>query len=350
MGKTKQRKVGAAVAAIALVGGLMVVAAGPAAAATVVVNPGQSIQAAVDGAPAGSTILVRPGDYFETVTITKSNTRLQGSGAGSTRLFPPANAGGPCAFGPDFVQGICAVGDINFDTFEVITPVRNVSVSGFTVSGFSGSGVFILGGSGITVENTRLVDNGEYGYFALETTGQRVLNNFAAGNAEAGIYIGESPNANATVRGNTAHDNGEGIFIRSASKGTISNNEIHHNCIGIFFLNAPASPTQWSVTGNTISENNRVCTSDDPEDPALDGIGILMLGGHQITISGNTVDDNHAAALPGGGIVLGPGSSGNAVFANNAHGNTPADIVNIGGRNAIVGNRCDTSIPPGLCR
>src|SRR5262245_57389078 len=53
----------------------------PAAAATVVVRPGESIQAAVDGAAPGSTVVVLPGTYHEpgsphAVAVTKDGIRL----------------------------------------------------------------------------------------------------------------------------------------------------------------------------------------------------------------------------------------------------------------------------------
>jgi DNA-binding NarL/FixJ family response regulator len=39
---------------------------------TLTVNPGESIQAAVDSAPSGATIVVMPGTYSEFVTISKT--------------------------------------------------------------------------------------------------------------------------------------------------------------------------------------------------------------------------------------------------------------------------------------
>ena len=44
--------------------------------ATIIVNPGGSIQAAVNGAASGDTILVNPGTYTEQVTINKNLTLM----------------------------------------------------------------------------------------------------------------------------------------------------------------------------------------------------------------------------------------------------------------------------------
>ena len=53
----------------------------PAFAATIVVNPGDSIQAAVNAASAGDTIVISAGTYAEDVTVNKALT-FQGANVG----------------------------------------------------------------------------------------------------------------------------------------------------------------------------------------------------------------------------------------------------------------------------
>ena len=66
-----------------------VVFASPAGAAgAVIVHPGESIQAAVDAAAPGTTIIVQRGTYAENVEITTDGIKLLGNGA---TLVPPAN-------------------------------------------------------------------------------------------------------------------------------------------------------------------------------------------------------------------------------------------------------------------
>src|SRR5260370_8668999 len=66
-------------------------AAAGSASATIVVGPGQSIQAAVDSASPGDTVLVRPGVYRQSVQIRTDGITLRGSGdfRGGTVLVPP---------------------------------------------------------------------------------------------------------------------------------------------------------------------------------------------------------------------------------------------------------------------
>lgn len=48
---------------------------------TIVVRPGQSIQAAVNRANPGDTILIKPGVYHQSVQIRTDDITLRGSGA-----------------------------------------------------------------------------------------------------------------------------------------------------------------------------------------------------------------------------------------------------------------------------
>jgi parallel beta-helix repeat protein len=352
---TFRRKAAAALISSGMVAGALVAQAAPAGAATFTVKPGQSIQAAINAAPPGSTIVVKPGTYRENVTIAKNNIKLQGT-PGQTILKPPAGAPtGGCAFpgdgGANENSGICVIGDFDFSTFTLITPVSGVSVTGFTVKNFPNQGIFVVGAENTTVQNDVLTNNGAYGVFANTSTGTRILDNTASGSGEAGLYVGDSPSAQAVVKNNTVFNNGFGIFIRSASSGSIVANNAHDNCLGILFLEAPNSPTNWVATGNQVNHNNNSCPAGD-DAPPISGGGIVVLGGHQIVIQANTVNDNRPSgpSFVSGGIVLIAGSSNNQIVGNTAHGNVPADLIDqSAASNTFRANDCDTSIPGGLC-
>jgi len=357
---TIRRKAAATLISSGLVAGAFVAQAAPAGAATFTVRPGQSIQAAVDAAPRGSTINVLPGTYRESVGITKDGITLHGSGSGTTVLVPAAQPDGPCVFpsdqpgGPPDVAGICVVGNVDTSMFptRVISPVRGVRVTGFTVKNFPGEGIFVIGGQGTTVQGNRLVNNGGYGVYANSSTTTSILANTASGSGEAGIYVGDSPDARAVIMGNTVFDNQFGVFIRSSSNGSISSNVARDNCLGILFLSEPDTDRNWVASSNQVNHNNKLCPGGE-ESPPLAGIGILVFNGQHITIQANTVNDNNPGANPSfvsGGIVLFAGSSGNIVVANNAHRNVPADLIDqSGASNRFSANNCDTSIPGGLC-
>src|SRR6266498_3626025 len=73
---------------IALISGT---AASASPSRTIVVRPGQSIQAAVDRAHPGDTVLVKRGIYHQSVQIRKDGITLRGSGDfyGGTVIVPP---------------------------------------------------------------------------------------------------------------------------------------------------------------------------------------------------------------------------------------------------------------------
>src|SRR2546421_11428070 len=112
-----------AVAALA-----MIAVAVPAQAKTIDVMPGQSIQAAIDSASPGDTIVVHPGTYHENVLVNKNNVTLRGSGASSegTVLLPPKNP--PKGFRGQ--NGIAVYKKVDFSKNKVIEKSRGVRVSG----------------------------------------------------------------------------------------------------------------------------------------------------------------------------------------------------------------------------
>lgn len=158
-----------------------------------IVGPGESIQKAINAANPGDTIIVS-GVHHEDVVIRKNGISLLGHDA---VVEPPTRVGSPC--GP---SGICISGDVNFDTGKVRAYVKDVRIGGFTVKNFEDQGIFALGARDAVLKDNRLIGNGEYGVFALFSTGTKVISNVARVSDEAGIYVGGPPNANAKVVGN----------------------------------------------------------------------------------------------------------------------------------------------------
>jgi parallel beta-helix repeat protein len=359
----RHRRMGAICAALVL--GVLLGTAMPAGAqGIVVVRPGQSIQAAVDSAAPGTTIVVRPGTYAEHVTITTDGIRLLGFGA--TVVPPDEHPPSACSFGEASIDGICAVGEFSFPDPEgppvVTDPISNVTVSGFTVEGFDGTGVLFLGADNPVVTSTRTVDNAEYGVARFSSTGGRILANKASGSEEAGIYVGDSPDADVVIIGNEVFDNGLfGFFLRDAGNGRLIGNRSHDNCVGAIVLNTGGNvAADWRFTGNLIRENNAFCPGDDEEGtPPLSGIGVAIVGGADNTLTGNLILDHAPSGevpFAGGVVVIDfgiPGAdppSGNRVQGNVILRNEP-DIFwdGSGEGNVFRANLCETSVPDGLC-
>lgn len=322
-----------------------------------VVHPGQSIQAAVDAAKPGQTIYVRRGTYRENVVITKDGISLRGDRA---LLEPPASPKANACTGPDSpvpTEGICVIGDVNPATGEVSRYVEDVSVSGFKARGFPGSGFFALGARDATFKGNRADDNEEYGLAAFSSTGTRMLFNHASGSEEAGLYVGDSPEANAKLYGNEVEDNLLGIFIRNALHGTIAGNLSHGNCAGVVFLaDAPGPAGEFDVRFNRIARNTKACPASE-EGGALSGIGLAISGATGVDVRRNLIVGN----VPSGptdfsaGVVVVRGDGGTAPTNNTVKRNVirrnQLDLLwdGSGTGNVLEPNRCATSTPPELC-
>jgi nitrous oxidase accessory protein NosD len=327
-----------------------------------VVKPGQSIQAAIDAASPGDTILVKPGTYAEALVIQTDDLTLKGSKG--TVLEPPGGEPEPCfVFDPEAptVEGICVLGELSPE-FTVTDPVEDVSISGFTIKGFSGNGIFALATEDLRATRNRAQDNAEYGIFALLSVRPVLTYNKTSGNEVAGLYVGGQEGADATVVGNTSWDNSLGIFLRDVTVGRAERNHVFGNCTGILLLaNSPGPVTDWKIRHNLVRANNRECGG---EDPPPSGVGILLLGASDNEVSRNLVLGNRSVDPRGGGIVLitiepdpaDPGGeavapSGNLVSKNVALRNRPFDIFwdGTGTGNRFVKNLCRTSQPTELC-
>jgi Right handed beta helix region len=340
-------------------------AAPPAAGKTIVVSPGQSIQAAVNRARPGDTILVKPGVYHQSVQIRKDGITLRGSGdfTGGTVLEPPksfpktlCNSG----FGP---TGVCVLAKkVNPKSGVVITPVRDVAVTAMAVTGFPGNGVFGYGSDGLRVTRVRAVNDGGYGVARFVSTRTVFADDTAIGNAEAGFYVGDSPHADAVVRDDRASGNGFGIFIRHARYVAVFGNRVWGNCEGIFVLDdgQPGGVGNATIADNSVFSNNKLCPKSH-EAPPLRGGGILLLGATKTLVAKNSVGGNSGKRVNSGGIVVasakpltgGKGSDpeSDKIVANTAFRDHPADLIwdGTGSHIRFAHNHCRTSVPSGLC-
>jgi hypothetical protein len=341
------------------------VLAGSAGADVIKVSPGESIQAAIDSAGTYDTIKLRPGTYQENVQIKKDGITLKGAGADETIIEPGSGPGSvdPICAGEGF-SGIC-VADAEPPASEDSPPtinhtVADVRVKNLTVRDFPGTGVLFIGTSDQRVSGVGADSNGGYGIAAFVTTGGQYWNNVAHGSGEAGLYVGDSPQADALLRDNVSYANGFGFFVRDASHAYLADNDAFDNCIGILFLNTGSGNHDSVAAHNSVNHNNAACPPGD-EGPGTSGIGIGLAGATRITLVGNETNGNQPSGetLGSGGIVLlsFPGPTGllvaddNTVKFNRAFGNSPVDIFwdQAGAGNDFFGNRCDTSSPDGLC-
>jgi nitrous oxidase accessory protein NosD len=178
------------------------------------------------------------------------------------------------------------------------------------------------------------------------------------GSGEAGIYLGDSPHADATVAANETYGNLFGVLVRNALHGRIAGNEVHNNCQGMwFFADEPGPAGEFDVAGNTVTNNTRACAATE-ETPQLSGVGIALLGAKGMEVTGNHIIGNVPSGPTrfSGGVVVVKGFGGTPPTNNTVVGNTilrnRSDILwdKSGSGNRLTPNNCKTSKPGRLCK
>jgi nitrous oxidase accessory protein NosD len=319
-----------------------------------VVAPGQSIQAAVDTAHAGDTIVLQAGNYAGGILISTDRITIRGAGR-STVLTDTGSNNCLMAAGP---TGICVTkpGGV----------VRNVTIEDLQVNGFGAFGVFGRNTDRLTVTGVTATDNGEYGITEFESTKGTFTHNYVAGTVgDAGLYVGDVANARGTiVADNVAVGNVLGVLVRHANNVKVEDNSLIGNCVGVALVDDGQAGGQGytRVTGNVIDANNRMCAGEPAEGiPPLGGSGVVIFGGDHNAVRDNTITGNQGDPTTSpfaGGVVIAPSASPaqtpaehNIIMSNVITGNSPYDVINESGSttNVIKHNTCGTSLPNGLC-
>ncbi|MET7765457.1 right-handed parallel beta-helix repeat-containing protein [Streptomyces sp. NPDC005393] len=326
-----------------------------AAAARHIVQPGQSIQAAVDAARPGDTIEIRPGTYRQNVEITTDRLTLRGAGRNtvlSPAARPSANACGAAG------HGLCVTGTAQH-------PVTDVRIRSLTVAGFPKNGIWGSGTDRMDVRKVVAEKNGQQGIGQQLSTRGVFLSNVSRGNKESGIFLantvdsegGATDTMGTEVADNQLTGNRIGVVVRRLRNLTIEQNTATGNCGGVFIVGDESTPRAGDLTvrHNAVHENNAYC-APNARLPFIQGAGIVLTGAEGTRVTGNQVHNNVGTSPMSGGIVLfssvvGTPNAKNAISRNVLSGNKPADLADRdkGPANTFTNNVCELSVPTGRC-
>ena len=237
------------VTAILVVSVLAMFTAG-ASAADIYVNPGDSIQVAVDGATAGDTIHVAAGDYIENVDVNKAHLTLQGEGADVVTVTAQSEGDHVFSVTEDYVNisGLTVTGTTSYPYAGIyLNSADHCNISNNNASN-NDYGIRLDSSSDNTLTSNTANWNTGYGIWLFPSSDNNTLTSNTASNSNTGIYLITS--SNNTLTSNTANSNTQyGIYLYSSSDNNITCNWVAHNEQQGFYL------TEGS-TGNNISYNN----------------------------------------------------------------------------------------------
>jgi len=330
---------------------------------TIHVSSGQSIQAAIDSAHGGDKIVVDAGTYAEQLTISTDGITLVGNNA---IIVPPsAAAANTCSdlAGPSTQAGICVIGSnvvlqdlANFDgehrkVKSVGQRVKDTYIKGFTVNGFTGLNIAVVGAQDAIVTENSVSSGTRYGILTVGSKNSNIKHNTVL--AVPGpdpfkplYFIGICMDDVSTVT--IAHNDISGYFIGlcvQTDGADIYDNKVHDICVGAY--------VDPGINGAKLHDNE--FSSILPWCPPSFSSGITISGGTNTVVKSNKFsgikNDGQAAGVVIVDDATGVVASGNDV-EKNVFTDNDLDVFEqtTGKGNVVKKNQCTLSNPATLCQ
>jgi hypothetical protein len=278
------------------------------------VHSGQSIQAAINSAQAGSTIYIDPGVYTEHLVVNTADIHLVGlvgRDGSHVTLINPGQGG---------------------DGVQVDASATGFSMRFLEVRGFQ-DGVSLNNVQFFRVTHLLLSANTDAGIEANNSSIGVIQYTDESGSAAAGIKVENSNDVQ--VHYNRSHSNVVGVEVVDSTQVEVVCNNVFDNTAGIVATQLPGGSTAYDlIADNYVSANNRpnFAAAGSAESGLVQGTGILLQGASQTTVVGNLVLGNQTMGVgvvstpPQGGVSL-PASNDNIVanwvIGNGFHSMSP---------------------------
>jgi parallel beta helix pectate lyase-like protein/phospholipase D-like protein len=293
-----------------------------------------SVQEGVDHAEPGGMVLIAPGVYHEAVVVTTPFVTIRGEDRNRTILDGNDEL-------PNGIHVIEADG----------VSVENLTARHFVLSGVQWSSVFGYRASYVTAHN-----NGDHGVYAFDSQNGQFDHSYASGSSDSGFSIGQCDPCHALIADSLAEHNAIGYSGTNAGGDlAIVNSEWRGNMAGIVpnTLDSEEDPPQRDVllAGNYVHDNNSTTADTTRITYPLFGVGILITGGIEDTVTQNLVEDQAWY-----GIAVAPNldanlwaTGDNEVRDNIVRRSGRADLA-LGapsaGGDCFAGNHPSSSVPP----
>lgn len=266
-------------------------------------------------------ILISPGVYHESVTVTKPGVTIRGTD-----------------------RNTVIIDGENQRSVGILASADGVTVQNLTVRGNTFYGVLVTGepagGTGrggydkldpdtsppvqrFLIDHVTAVNNGLYGIYAFDSQHGVIQDSYASGSSDSGFYVGQCRSCNILVQRNVAERNAVGFENANASDSVyIIANRWSGNRVGMTLLSdyqeAFVPQHGNTVAGNLVSDNT---SADSPaQADGGFGIGVGISGGQDNQLTANRITGN-----PRAGILITNSTdipaTGNHITSNELSGN-----------------------------
>ena len=189
-----------------------------------------TIQAAVDAANSGDTIIVRDGTYTENIDVDKPHLTIKSENGAEKTIVRAEN--------------------LDDSVFEVTTD--HVSITGFTVKGIGDYGIALFWGTKHSNISDNIVSNTTCGIALLNSDYNIIIANSVSDN-DLGICLWNS-SSNNTIESNIASNNERsGIYLDGSPDNILTNNIMSNNRYNLDIVGSLSHFTQSIDTSNKVN-------------------------------------------------------------------------------------------------
>lgn len=184
------------------------------------------------------------------------------------------------------------------------TNMTDVTVQNMTILDATHDDLYFKSCHGVTVEHVvagwvNRPQHGAYAIYPVESEDVRLDHCEAYGSADAGLYVGQT--TNCIVSNSLVHDNVAGLEIENSTNCEVFGNTAENNTAGILVFELPGLLHRGMTTSvhDNISRNNNHMNfaAGGIVQYVPVGLGIMVMGAHEIEVHGNTLSGNGTTGI-----------------------------------------------------